>query len=68
MQVQFFANDQPAGSITLRRPGTFLFEAMLPPAPEYRLGIRVDPTIRIPNDDRPYGVNFSLIRLAPAWP
>ena len=68
VQVQFFANDQPAGSITLRRPGTFLFEATLPPAPEYRLVIRVDPTIRIPNDDRPYGVNISLIRLAPAGP
>ena len=40
-----------------------VFEAGLPLSQEYLIRIHVAPAIRIPNDDRPYGVNISLMRL-----
>lgn len=66
VHVSFFSNDAPVEAMTLRAPGTFLFEATLPAAPEHLVRIHVEPTIRIPADDRPYGVNISLIRLVAA--
>jgi len=66
VHVSFFANGAPVGSQTLHAAGTFLFEATLPEAADYRIAIRVAPTVQVPGDDRPHGVNISLIRLAPA--
>ncbi len=63
VRVSFQANEVPVGALNLRAPGTFVFEANLPAAEEYLVRIQVQPTIRIPQDDRPYGVNISLIRL-----
>ncbi len=63
VRVSLFANGALVGTLRLRAAGTFIFEADLPAAPEYALHLRVAPTIRIPNDDRPYGINVSLIRL-----
>jgi SAM-dependent methyltransferase len=65
VRVSIFANDAAVGALHLRSPGTFLFESGLPAAQQYLIRIRVDPTIRIRTDSRPYGINVSLIRLAP---
>jgi len=63
VQVALSANGGPVGATILRAPGTFVVEADLPRAVEYLILIQVKPAIRVANDDRPYGVNFSLIRL-----
>lgn len=63
VRVAFFANGSPVGALNLTAPGTFLFEGPLPDAPEYQVMFHVEPAIRVPHDDRLYGVNFSLIRL-----
>jgi SAM-dependent methyltransferase len=63
VRVTFLVNGGRAGVLVLRQPGTFLFEAPLPSAPEYLVTVQVDPVTYIANDDRPYGVNLSLIRL-----
>ncbi len=64
IQVSFQVNGERAGALVLRHAGTFVFEAPLAPAPEYLVTIQVHPVIYVPGDDRPYGANFSLIRLA----
>ena len=66
VRVSFFVNEAPLGEVALRGPGTFIFEAALPAAPDYLVRIQVERTIRIAGDDRAYGVNFSLIRLVRA--
>jgi SAM-dependent methyltransferase len=66
VRVSFRSDAAVIGTLELRAPGTFVFEADLPAAPEYVLHIGVTPTIRVPSDDRPYGVNFSLLRLVMA--
>ncbi len=63
IRVSFFANGTSLGVLPLRAPGTFLYEAALPTASEYQVHLHVEPTVQVPNDDRPYGVNISLIRL-----
>jgi len=63
LRVSLLANGTPVGALVLRQPGTFLLEAPLPAAPEYRVTIQAGPVVHIPTDDRPYGVNISLIRL-----
>jgi SAM-dependent methyltransferase len=63
VRVTFLVNGDRAGALLLRQPGTFLLQVPLLPAPEYLVTIQVDPVVYIPNDDRPYGVNLSLIRL-----
>jgi SAM-dependent methyltransferase len=66
VRVAFSCGEGELGTLELRAPGTFLFETGLPAAAEYVLRIHVTPTIRAPGDDRPYGVNFSLLRLVPS--
>jgi SAM-dependent methyltransferase len=63
VRVSFRVNREEAGAVVLRQPGTFVFEAPLPAAPEYLVTVYVDRVVYVPGDDRPYGVNLSLLRL-----
>jgi SAM-dependent methyltransferase len=63
LTVRFSANANPVGEMRLSAPGLFVFETDLPQADSYDIAIEADPTFRIANDDRTYGVIISLIRL-----
>jgi hypothetical protein len=62
------ANGAEVGRTVFERAGLFVFEADLPPAPQYEIEIRVSPTWEAPPDDRLFGVNIGMIRLTPAEP
>jgi hypothetical protein len=47
----------------LERVGLFVIEADLPGAPEYTVEIAASPTWTIPEDDRVFSVNISMVRL-----
>ena len=61
--VRFIANGNLAGQLRLTTPGLFVFETDLPPAASFNIAIEADPTFRLSNDERTYGVIVSLIGL-----
>jgi len=63
--IEIAANGESVGKWTPGRPGLFILEADLPDAPEYRIDIAAAPLWRVPNDDRAFTVNLSMIRLVP---
>jgi len=65
VRLEFSANGQPAGELTLSRPGLFIFETDLPTAREYKIEVRSSPTWQAPPDDRTFSVNLSMLRLVP---
>ncbi|MGC8793345.1 MAG: methyltransferase domain-containing protein [Bryobacteraceae bacterium] len=60
------ANGTPLARKTLDRPGLFVYEVDLPPAPEYSLELAGGPAWQAPGDDRVITVNLSMIRLLPS--
>ena len=68
-----FEKGQPAVELTvngarvalqsIQRVGLFVVEADLPPAEEYLVEIAGTPTWTIPEDDRVFSVNISMVRL-----
>jgi hypothetical protein len=65
VSIEISANGESVGKWTPGRPGLFILEADLPDAPEYRIDIAATPLWRVPNDDRAFTVNLSMIRLVP---
>ncbi|MCX6638359.1 MAG: hypothetical protein NT090_25175 [Acidobacteria bacterium] len=63
--IEIAVNGEKVGKWTPDRPGLFVLEAGLPDAPEYRIDIAAAPLWRVPNDDRAFTVNLSMIRLVP---
>ncbi len=63
--IEISANGESVGRWTLDRSGLFVLEADLPEAPEYRIEIAATPIWRVPNDERAFTVNLSMIRLVP---
>jgi ubiquinone/menaquinone biosynthesis C-methylase UbiE len=51
---------------TLDRPGLFVLEAPVPDSAEYKIEIEGSPCWTVPEDDRTFTVNISMIRLVPA--
>jgi hypothetical protein len=50
---------------TIDRTGLFIVEADLPDASEYNIEIQAAPTWEVPEDDRAFTTNLSMIRLVP---
>lgn len=65
VRVGLSANGRRLGEWTLDRYGLFLLEADLEEAPAYEVEIQASPLWRVPEDDRPFTVNISMLRLAP---
>ena len=65
VKVQAMADSQPVGEWDLDRPGLFVLQADLPDAPQYQIDIYAGPTWTVPDDDRVFSVNLSMIRLVP---
>jgi len=63
--VEIRANGSSVGRWTLDRPGLFVLEADVPEAADYRIDIAATPVWRVPEDERPFTVNLSMIRLVP---
>jgi SAM-dependent methyltransferase len=63
--IRVTANGQPVAEQPLERVGLFVIEADLPDADLYHLQIDATPTWTVPEDDRVFSVNFSMIRLIP---
>jgi ubiquinone/menaquinone biosynthesis C-methylase UbiE len=61
--IDITVNGAPLVRRTLDRVGLFVIECDLPEAPEYEVEISGAPTFTIPDDDRTFSVNFSMIRL-----
>ncbi len=62
-EVTIAVNGTRAGSWKLRRPGLFVLEANVPDSDQYRITIEASPQWRVPQDDRTFTVNISMIRL-----
>jgi ubiquinone/menaquinone biosynthesis C-methylase UbiE len=63
--IEITANGAPIARRTLDRVGLFVIECDLPAAAEYRIDLAASPTFTIPDDDRTFSVNFSMLRLIP---
>jgi ubiquinone/menaquinone biosynthesis C-methylase UbiE len=61
--VELTANSVPVARQSLDRVGLFVIEADLPDADEYSIEIAASPEWTIPEDDRVFSVNISMIRL-----
>jgi len=66
LRVELAANGRRVARQTIERPGLFIIEADLPEAEEYTIEIAASPTWSVPEDDRTFTVNISMIRLVPA--
>ena len=62
-EVRAIVNGSEAGAWKLDRPGLFVLEADVPGAAEYIVEICASPTFTVPEDDRRFSVNLSMIRL-----
>ncbi len=60
------ANGAEVGRAVFERAGTFIFEADLPPAGEYKIEIAASPTWKAPPDARLFSVSVGMIRLEAA--
>jgi len=56
-------NGVRAAHQALERVGLFIIETDLPDAEEYTVEISASPTFTIPEDDRVFSVNISMVRL-----
>ncbi len=65
-EVTVTVNGARAGSWKLRRPGLFVLEADVDESAEYQILIEATPTWTVPEDDRTFTVNISMIRLVEA--
>jgi hypothetical protein len=65
-EVELRANGRMVAREIIERPGLFVIEAALPDAEEYTVEIAAAPSWQIPEDDRIFTVNISMIRLLPA--
>ena len=63
--IDAVVNGKPAAHWTIDRTGLFIVEADLPEASEYRVEIHAAPIWRVPEDDRVFTTNLSMIRLVP---
>ena len=61
--IEVSANGQSLGRMPIERPGVFVFEAVLPDAPEYIVEVAGSPLFTAPPDDRLFSVNLSMLRL-----
>ena len=64
-EVTVTVNGARAGAWKLRRPGLFVLEADIGESAEYQVLIEAAPAWRVPDDDRTFTVNISMIRLTP---
>jgi SAM-dependent methyltransferase len=62
-RVEVHSNGHLVGRWTLDRPGLFVLEAQMPQAAEHLVEIRASPAWRVPDDERVFTVNLSMIRL-----
>jgi ubiquinone/menaquinone biosynthesis C-methylase UbiE len=62
-KIAAIVNGVRAGAWELDRPGLFVLEADLPEAEEYTVEIQASPVFMVPEDDRRFTVNLSMIRL-----
>jgi ubiquinone/menaquinone biosynthesis C-methylase UbiE len=58
-------NGASCGQWTIDRPGMFIVEADVVDAAEYLIEISAAPVFTVPDDDRTFTVNISMIRLIP---
>jgi ubiquinone/menaquinone biosynthesis C-methylase UbiE len=65
VKVEVSINGAPAGVMELERAGLFIFEASVPEADEYTIGVSSTPTWEAPPDDRLFSVSLSRVRLVP---
>jgi hypothetical protein len=63
--IDAIVNGKPAAHWTIERTGLFIVEADLPDAPEYMIELQAAQTWTIPEDDRVFTTNLSMIRLVP---
>jgi len=61
--VELTVNGSRVATQPLERVGLFVIEADLPDAEDYAVEIAATPTWTIPEDDRVFSVNLSMIRL-----
>lgn len=62
-EVRAVVNGSTAGNWKIERPGLFVLETDLPDARDYILEIHASPVFTVPEDDRKFTVNLSMIRL-----
>ena len=62
-EVRALVNGTQAGNWKLERPGLFILETDLPMATDYTIEIHASPVFTIPEDDRRFSVNLSMVRL-----
>jgi hypothetical protein len=65
-RLEVRVNGAPAGQFVLDRPGLFVFELPVPPAPDYLVEVLAGPTFQVPPDERVFTVNLSMMRLTSA--
>jgi len=65
VRVEAAVNGRRVVQQTLDRPGLFLLEGDVPDEEQYTVEITASPAWSIPDDDRVFTVNISMIRLAP---
>jgi SAM-dependent methyltransferase len=63
--IDAVVNGKPMAHWTIDRTGLFIVEADLPDASEYNIEIQAAPTWEVPDDDRAFTTNLSMIRLVP---
>jgi hypothetical protein len=63
--IQIRANGTAVTRRSLDRVGLFVIECDLADSPEYLVEIAASPTFTIPDDDRIFSVNLSMLRLLP---
>jgi ubiquinone/menaquinone biosynthesis C-methylase UbiE len=62
-EVRAIVNGAEVGSWKLERTGLFVLEADIADAPSYSVEIQASPVFTVPDDDRRFSVNLSMIRL-----
>jgi ubiquinone/menaquinone biosynthesis C-methylase UbiE len=62
-RLEIRANGKPVSTTIFDRPGLFIVEARLDPAPSYTIEVVASPVYQEPPDDRWFSVNLSLLRL-----
>jgi len=65
VHVSIRCNGSAVAAQILERPGLFVIEADLPEASEFALQLESVPTWSVPDEDRIFTVNISMIRLVP---
>jgi ubiquinone/menaquinone biosynthesis C-methylase UbiE len=63
VRISVAVNGRRTGTMDLKRPGVFVFEAGVPEAAEYFIEISATPAWKAPPDDRVLTVSLSVLRL-----